>query len=266
MSNAKDFYLDVPAGADVFKEGDAGNESYIIESGQIELVHGSAVAFTLNAGDFFGEAAIDGKPHVAGARASAKTRLLRIERSAIGDVIKQNPEIALRILKQVVARQVRLAAPVSAKEPLAPKPETARPKAAEPVPAPAVPPAPVPVPAPAPPPPAAITTRALALRAAGSEKPIALDASLDEFLIGRPDPAAGIDPEVDLGPFNSNGTLSRRHARIAREGSLYFLREESGVANGTFVNGERLQAGQKVPIRPGDKLRFGLIDVDVVSV
>ena len=254
MSNAKDFYLDVPAGADVFKEGDAGSESYIIESGQIELTHGGDVAFTLNAGDFFGEAAIDGKPHVVGARASAKSRLLRIERGAIGDVIKQNPEIALRILKQVVGRQVRVGAAAPIKEAPAPKPEVAKPKAPEPA------------PAPAPPPPAPIQSRSLALRAAGSDQPIALDSALTDFLIGRPDPAAGINPEVDLGPFNSNGTLSRRHARISREGSLYFLREETGVANGTFVNGERLQAGQKVPIKPGDKLRFGLIDVDVVSV
>jgi hypothetical protein len=259
MSNAKDFYLDVPAGADVFKEGDAGTESYIIESGQIELTHGADVAFTLNAGDFFGEGAIDGKPYVMGARASAKSRLLRIERGAIGDVIKQNPEIALRILKQVVGRQMRMAAAAPVKE--APKPEAAKPKAPEPA------PAPVPVPAPAPPPPPApVQPRALAFRAAGSDQPIVLDASLSGFLIGRPDPAAGINPEIDLGPFNSEGTLSRRHARLAREGSLYFLREETGVANGTFVNGERLQAGQKVPIKPGDKLRFGLIDVDVVSV
>jgi len=253
MSNAKDFYLDVPAGADVFKEGDAGNESYIIESGQIELIHGGAVAFTLNAGDFFGEGAIDGKAYVMGARASAKSRLLRIERGAIGDVIKQNPEIALRILKQVVSRQLRVAA-APAKE--SPKPEAAKPKAPEPAPA----------PAPAPPPPPPVQSRSLALRAAGSNQPIVLDVTLSDFLIGRPDPAAGINPEIDLGPFNSNGTLSRRHARIAREGNLYFLREETGVANGTFVNGERLQAGQKVPIKPGDKLRFGLIDVDVVSV
>jgi hypothetical protein len=256
MSNAKDFYLEVPAGADVFKEGDAGSESYIIESGQIELTHGADVAFTLNAGDFFGEAAIDGKPYLMGARASAKSRLLRIERGAIGDVIKQNPEIALRILKQIVGRQLRMVSAAPAKE--APKPEAAKPKAPEP--------APAPVPAPAPPPAAPIQQRSLALRAAGSDEPIVLDASLSEFLIGRPDPAAGINPEIDLSPFNSNGTLSRRHARIGREGSLYFLREETGVANGTFVNGERLQAGQKVPIKPGDKLRFGLIDVDVVSV
>ncbi len=258
MSNAKDFYLDVPAGADVFQEGETGGEMYIIESGQVELTHGGAVAFTLNAGDFFGEAAIDGKAHSTGARASAKSRLLRIERGVFGDVIKQNPEIALRILKQVVSRQSRLLAAPSPKEPALPRPEAARP---------APPKAPEPAPAPPPAkPPAPVQPRALALRAAGSERPIALDASLNDFLVGRPDPAAGIDPQVDLGPFNANGTLSRRHARISREGSLYFLREETGVANGTFVNDERLQAGQKVPIKPGDKLRFGLIEVDVVSV
>ena len=212
-------------------------------------------------GDFFGEAAIDGKPYVMGARASAKSRLLRIERGAIGDVIKQNPEIALRILKQVRRRQLAGGRRRSGKE-RDPKPEAAKPKAPEP--------APVPRPCSAcarsATPPAPMQSRSLALRAAGSDQPIALDVALSDFLIGRPDPAAGINPEVDLGPFNSNGTLSRRHARISREGSLYFLREETGVANGTFVNGERLQAGQKVPIKPGDKLRFGLIDVDVVSV
>ena len=75
MSNAKDFYLDVPAGADVFKEGDAGNDSYIIESGQIELSHGGDVAFTLNAGDFFGEGAIDGKAATSWARGRARNRV-----------------------------------------------------------------------------------------------------------------------------------------------------------------------------------------------
>jgi pSer/pThr/pTyr-binding forkhead associated (FHA) protein len=106
----------------------------------------------------------------------------------------------------------------------------------------------------------------LALRPAGQDQVISLDATRSEFLIGRPDPAAGINPEIDLGPFNANGTLSRRHARILREGSLYFLQEENGVANGTHLNGERLQPGIKVPVKPGDKLRFGLIEVDLISV
>ncbi|MEP6485601.1 MAG: cyclic nucleotide-binding domain-containing protein [Rudaea sp.] len=271
MSNAKDFFIDVPPGTDVFKEGDIGGEMYIVETGLVELVDrdGDTVA-KIGPGEFFGEAAIDGKPHASGAVGIGKTRLLRIERGAFSDVAKQNPEIAVRVLKQVVARYLQKSAAAQKPKPAkveqakpepakseAPKPEIA--KKPEPVAAPA-PPAPPPVPVSPP------KQKALALRAAGSEQAIALDVSLNEFLIGRPDPASGIDPEVDLGPFDANRTLSRRHAKILREGSLYFLREENGVANGTFLNGERIQTGNKVPIKPGDKLRFGLIDVDVISV
>jgi pSer/pThr/pTyr-binding forkhead associated (FHA) protein len=90
-----------------------------------------------------------------------------------------------------------------------------------------------------------------------------LDPARTEFLVGRPDPATGTTPEINLGPFDANRTLSRRHAKILREGALYFLREEAGTSNGTFVNGERVQSGVNVPLKPGDKLRFGMIEVEV---
>ena len=106
----------------------------------------------------------------------------------------------------------------------------------------------------------------IALKVSGNDQVIPLDPARAEFLVGRPDPASGIEPEVNLGPFDGNRTLSRRHAKILREGSLLFVREESGVANGTHVNGERVQSGVKVPIKPGDKLRFGLVEVEVVGV
>jgi hypothetical protein len=271
MSTAKDFFIEFPAGSDVFNEGETGTETYIVETGNIDLVaaNGDPIA-TVGPGEFFGEAALSEKPHAVSARASVKTRVLRIERAAFSDVVKQNPEIAVRILKQVVARLSHgpAAAPVIA--PVAKPVERPQP-AAPPVavapaaPAPA-PPAPVsPPPAPAPPPPVA-KQKMLALRPAGQDQIISLDSTKTDFLIGRPDPAAGIEPEINLGPFDANRTLSRRHARISREGSLYFLQEENGVANGTHLNGERLQPTIKVPIKPGDKLRFGLIEVDLISV
>jgi hypothetical protein len=122
-------------------------------------------------------------------------------------------------------------------------------------PAPAAPAAPVAAPA------APVAAQKLALRLASGEV-LPLEPALSEFLIGRPDPATGSTPEVNLGPFDANRTLSRRHAKITREGGVYFLREES-ASNGTFVNGERLQPGVKVPIKPGDKLRFGMIEVEM---
>ncbi|HEX3896272.1 MAG TPA: cyclic nucleotide-binding domain-containing protein [Rudaea sp.] len=263
MSSAKDFFLEFPAGADVFNHGETGNETYIVETGQIDLLdaNGDPIA-SVGPGEFFGEAVLGDKPHAMSARAGLKTRVLRIERAAFGDVIRQNPEIALRVIKQVVARASHMHAAPSIPPPAKP---------VEP-PKPVVVPAPAPIAAPppaAPPPPVPVAPqkqKMLALRPAGQDQVISLDATRSEFLIGRPDPAAGINPEIDLGPFNANGTLSRRHARILREGSLYFLQEENGVANGTHLNGERLQPGIKVPVKPGDKLRFGLIEVDLISV
>ena len=268
MSIAKDFFIEFPAGSDVFNEGETGTETYIVETGNIDLVadNGDPIA-TIGPGEFFGEAALTEKPHAVSARTSVKTRVLRIERAAFSDVVKQNPEIAVRILKQVVTRlshapAVAAVVPPPAKPVEQPK-TVAPPVAVAPVvPAPA-PPAPASTP-PAPPPIA--KQKSLALRPAGQDQIISLDSTKIDFLIGRPDPAAGIEPEINLGPFDTNRTLSRRHARILREGSLYFLQEENGVANGTHLNGERLQPTIKVPIKPGDKLRFGLIEVDLISV
>ncbi|HEX9428576.1 MAG TPA: FHA domain-containing protein, partial [Candidatus Polarisedimenticolia bacterium] len=50
-----------------------------------------------------------------------------------------------------------------------------------------------------------------------------------------------------------------RHARIVLEGGRFALSEESGVLNGTFINGRRLTPGESVPVQGGDKLGFGNI-------
>ncbi len=256
MSNARDIFVEVPAGAAIFKEGEPGSELYIVESGQVDLLHENAageVIASLGPGECFGESAlVEGQPHPCSALASTRARLLRIERAAFSDVVRQNPEIAVRILRQVAARQRRLvsAKPAAAEAPVKPKAAPPPPKIEE-------------VAAPAPPAQAAPAALALRLSTGGDVLP--LDPARSEWLIGRPDPTSGIEPDVNLGPFDGNRTLSRRHARILREGGLYFLREEPGVANGTHVNGERLQGGVKAPIRPGDKLRFGLIEVEVIG-
>ena len=44
-----------------------------------------------------------------------------------------------------------------------------------------------------------------------------------------------------------------------RDGDFY-VREEMGTRNGTFVNGERVQTGVDVKLASGDRLRFGLVE------
>ena len=76
----------------------------------------------------------------------------------------------------------------------------------------------------------------------GSERALA-----PEFTIGRAE-----DNDLVL----EKPTVSRHHAVVTEEGDRWFL-EDRGSFNGTFVNGSRIQAGAKVPLRHGDRIGFG---------
>ena len=90
----------------------------------------------------------------------------------------------------------------------------------------------------------------------------ALDPAINEYLVGRPDPGAGINPEIDLSDVDPTRSLSRRHAKLVCQGQLFFVREETRTVNGTFVNNVRVGTGVDVPIKPGDTLRFGAVEVE----
>ena len=88
-----------------------------------------------------------------------------------------------------------------------------------------------------------------------------LDASFflqkDSNLLGRTDPQSNIFPEVDLSRFDPETKVSRRHARIWREGEV-FLVEDLGSVNGTVVNDAvRLTPREPRVLDSGDKLRLG---------
>jgi eukaryotic-like serine/threonine-protein kinase len=76
-------------------------------------------------------------------------------------------------------------------------------------------------------------------------------------LVGRTDPQSNIFPDIDLSRFDPETKISRRHARIWREGDT-FLVEDLGSVNGTVVNeAVRLGPRQPRPLASGDRLRLG---------
>ncbi len=88
-----------------------------------------------------------------------------------------------------------------------------------------------------------------------------LDASFvlqkDNNLLGRTDPHSNVFPEIDLSRFDLETKVSRRHARIWREGDT-FLVEDLGSVNGTVINDSiRLAPRQPRVLDSGDKLRLG---------
>jgi serine/threonine-protein kinase len=79
----------------------------------------------------------------------------------------------------------------------------------------------------------------------------------DSHLIGRTDPHTGIFPEVDLSLYDPETKVSRRHARIYRQGQQFLIEDLSSV-NGTTINGAiRLPPKQPRVLNSGDELKLG---------
>ena len=75
-----------------------------------------------------------------------------------------------------------------------------------------------------------------------------------------------LSPEFTVGRADENDltiekpTVSRHHVVITAEGERWFL-EDRGSFNGTFLNGSRIQAGAKVPLRHADRIGLGAASV-----
>lgn len=83
----------------------------------------------------------------------------------------------------------------------------------------------------------------------------------NENLLGRRDPMSNIFPEVDLSKFDPQTKISRRHARIWREGTKYMV-EDLGSSNGTMLATPIQDAVRLLPHQPhvlssGDKIKVG---------
>jgi serine/threonine-protein kinase len=84
--------------------------------------------------------------------------------------------------------------------------------------------------------------------------------SKPELFVGRAH--KNVIPDIDLAPYGAaQAGVSRRHSRLLRKAEQWFV-EDLESTNGTFVNGVKLPPNQATPIRQGDKLRFGQIEVE----
>lgn len=108
--SAADIYgRDFPAGAVVFEEGDPGSRMYVIQSGSVRIVKriGSRhlTLATLGPGEAFGEMALlERAPRSATALVETPARILEIDESAFADLVRNNGEVALRLLRRLSAR------------------------------------------------------------------------------------------------------------------------------------------------------------------
>jgi hypothetical protein len=80
-------------------------------------------------------------------------------------------------------------------------------------------------------------------------------------LIGRPDASNQASAEIlaiNLGAFDESRSVSRQHARITEHNGLYYL-EGLVEKNPTYLNEQKLAAGERRNLKNGDKIRAGKI-------
>ncbi len=85
-----------------------------------------------------------------------------------------------------------------------------------------------------------------------------LPEGLNVIHIGKPNDR--IPPDIDVSGFANSDVVSRVHADIRVEGDAYFL-EDTGSANGTYVNHTPLALGNRHRLRSGDRLSLGKGDL-----
>jgi hypothetical protein len=258
MSAEKDpfarFLKHFDKGTVLFEEGDEGEELYIIRAGRVAIKkrvpHGEVTLAVLEKGDFFGEMSmLEHIPRTAGAEMEEDGKLIVIDSEVFGDMIKANPEIAVRMLRKY---SLRLRETTKQIEELAAKAEagvvagvvpeaeaspvsTVQPSASEEAPV------------------APQQSEAMAYfisKASGNVFPV----FKADALIGRYDSVTGSTPDVDLTQEDASRNISRRHARLVTKEGKHFVAEEIGTMNGTFLNGEKLPTGVLTPIKDGDEL------------
>jgi CRP/FNR family transcriptional regulator, cyclic AMP receptor protein len=100
---------DFSAGNVLFREGEHGEDMYVIQSGLVQirrLVGGEERPLaTLGRGEFLGEMAIlNGKPRTATAVVLEDARCLVIDAATLEQMVVSNAEIALRLVKRLARR------------------------------------------------------------------------------------------------------------------------------------------------------------------
>jgi pSer/pThr/pTyr-binding forkhead associated (FHA) protein len=246
-----------PMGDIIFSEGDIGTEMYILQSGSVELFKQIAgetrVLATLDKGDFFGEMSVlEDLPRTASARAKTDVELVKINGAMFDTMLKSNTEIAVRMMRKLSRRLREVTAMLEdalgrrvaeEERPPAPAVEEVKPARRKPA-----------------------ASREKVVPQGDVCRLISGDGQTEFFmnregdtLVGRADPVTGITPDVDLSPLDPQRSTSRRHAKVYQLAGHFYVMEEIGVMNGTFVNETRLATGAPVAIQNGDTLKFGLV-------
>jgi CRP-like cAMP-binding protein len=103
------FSRELPRGTVLFREGDRGEEMYVLQAGRVDITKRSGevekLLASLGQGEFFGEMSLlNQKPRSATATVVEDARLLVIDHRTFDAMLRANAEIAVRMIKKLADR------------------------------------------------------------------------------------------------------------------------------------------------------------------
>lgn len=237
----KKFLTQCKKGEVIYSKDDPQENFYILNKGKIQLKVGDddLILAALSKGDFFGEESLtEGQKAAYTVEVIEDADIIKIPYSALVDMMNKSTDISLKILKKqseknlrILENVLRLSQPVDVPVPKKPKKG----------------------------------------KSVDDETAEKVDPNIKAYLIvqrsnrivqltqrqtylGRRDYTTGFIPDVDLTKEDEEKYISRKHSKITFAEGKFFISEEPGAVNGTFLNGERLATGVKHELKNEDEI------------
>jgi len=240
MEGVKRFISSYKKGAVIYSEDELQSHLYIINKGKVQLKNTSSnlILITLVKGDFFGEESLnDAQMAAYTAEVVEDSDLIKIPYEALRDMMEKSKDISLKILRKLSEKSIKssnnLVKLLNQREEISSKVKSAsKPKDNTSV---ALPPD--------------IKAYLIIQR---SNRIVQLTKT--ETYIGRKDYTTGYIPDIDLTKEDDEKYISRKHSKIAYINDKFYLSEEPGAVNGTFLKGNKLKTGVKYGLSNEDEL------------
>lgn len=241
MDTLKKFLTRYKAGDIIYKIGDIQTDFFILNKGKVQLKNESngQILVTLTKGDFFGEESLNNEQNaVYTVEVIEDADMIKIPYISLTEMLKQTPDIALKILKKLSEKHIKiqsvltgmLSAAPAAKERPAAKEMKKEEQTSE-----------------------KINSEIKAYLIIQRSNRLVQLTKAQTFL-GRRDYTTGFVPDIDLTDEDEEKYISRKHSNIQYKDGKFYLSEEPGAINGTFLNGNKLQTGVKHELHAEDEI------------
>ena len=242
----KKFVTQYKKGDTIYKKDEDQSYFYIINKGKVQLKidEGDTILISLLKGDFFGEESLnEGQLAAYTVEVVEDVDAIKIPYAALTDMMKKNTAISLKILKKLAEKNLKMlentlsmTKTVAAikKKPVKTEGEDEEAELIEP------------------------DVKAYLIIKRSNR---IVQITKKHTYLGRRDYTTGFIPDVDLTKEDEEKYISRKHSKISYIDNKFYVSEEPGAVNGTFLNGTKLTTGVKHELNNEDEVTLCHLDI-----